>query len=43
MWRGKLDRPMPRIKGYTKSLEMLVYSLALVFWQREEKLNIYRC
>ena len=31
-WRGKLNRLMRRTKGYTKSLEMLVYSLALVCW-----------
>ena len=30
MWRGKLNRLMRRTKGYTKSVAMLVYSLALV-------------
>ena len=30
VWRGKLNRLMRRTKGYTKSVEMLVYSLALV-------------
>ncbi len=33
VWRGKLRRLMRRTKGYTKSIEMLVYSLALVCWQ----------
>ena len=28
--RSKRNRPMRRTKGYTKSVEMLVYSLALV-------------
>ena len=31
-WRGKLNRLMRRAKGYTKSVEMLVYSLPLVCW-----------
>ena len=42
VWRGKLNRLMRRTKGYTKSVEMLVYSLALVCRRQEEKLNIYR-
>ena len=33
VWRGKLRRLVRRTKGYTKSIEMLVYSLALVCWQ----------
>ena len=37
--RSKLNRLIRRTKGYTKSLEMLVYSLALVFWQRWVKSN----
>ena len=40
VWRGKLNRLMRRTKGYTKSVEMLVYSLALVCWQQWEKSNI---
>ena len=39
-WRTKLNRLMRWTKGYTKSLEMLVYSLALVCWQQQVKLNI---
>ena len=35
-----MNRLMRRTKGYTKSLEMLVYSLALVCWQQWEKSNI---
>ena len=35
--RGKLNRLMRRTKGYTKSVEMLVYSLVLVCWQQWEK------
>ena len=34
VWRGKLNRLMRRTKGYTKSIEMLVYSLALVCWRQ---------
>ena len=41
VWRGKLNRLMRRTKGYTKSVEMLVYSLALVCWQQRAKLNIH--
>ena len=33
-WRGKLNWLMRRTKGYTKSLEMLTYSLALVCWRQ---------
>ena len=33
VWRGRLNRLMRRTKGYTKSIEMLVYSLALVYWR----------
>ena len=40
VWRGQLRRLMRRTKGYTKSIEMLVYSLALVCWQRWAKFNI---
>lgn len=40
VWRGKLNRLTRRTKGYTKSVEMLVYSLALVCWQQQAKLNI---
>lgn len=38
VWRGKLNRLMRRTKGYTKSVEMLVYSLALVCWRQGENL-----
>ena len=40
VWRGKLNRLMRRTKGYTKSVAMLAYSLALVCWQQWEKSNI---
>ena len=40
VWRGKLNRLMRRTKGYTKSVAMLVYSLALVCWRQWEKSNI---
>ena len=40
VWRGKLNRLMRRTKGYTTSIAMLVYSLALVCWQQWEKSNI---
>ena len=40
VWRGKLNRLVRRTKGYTKSIAMLVYSLALVCWQQWEKSNI---
>ena len=40
VWRGKLNRLMRRTKGYTKSIAMLVYSLALVCWQQWKKSNI---
>ena len=36
VWRGKLHRLMRRTKGYTKSVAMLVYSLALVCWRQWE-------
>ena len=38
--RSKLNRLMRRTKGYTKSVEMLVYSLALVCGRQEAKPNI---
>ena len=47
VWRGKLNRLMRRpalvrmTKGYTKSVEMLVYSLALVCWRQWSKSNIH--
>ena len=34
VWRGKLNRLIRRTKGYTKSVEMLVYSLALLCWRQ---------
>ena len=40
VWRGKLNRLMRRTKGYTKSVRMLVYSLALVCWRQRQKSNI---
>ena len=40
VWRGKLNRLMRRTKGYTKSIAMLIYSLALVCWQQWGKSNI---
>ncbi len=40
VWRSKLNRLMRRTKGYTKSVEMLVYSLALVCWRQWLKSNI---
>ena len=40
VWRGKLNRLMRRTKGYTKSVEMLVYSLALVCWHGRPKFII---
>ena len=40
VWRGKLDRLVRRTKGYAKSVDMLVYSLALVCWQ-QANLNIH--
>ena len=39
VWRGKLNRLMRRTKGYTKRVEMLVYSLALVCWRQWLKSN----
>ncbi len=36
---GKLNRLVRRTKGYTKSVAMLVYSLALVCWNRWAKSN----
>ena len=38
--RSKLNLLMRRTKGYTKSVKMLVYSLALVCGWREAKSNI---
>ena len=43
VWRSKLNRLVRRTKGYTKSIEMLVYSLALVCWGRWVKLNPRAC
>ena len=40
VWRSKLDRLMRRTKGCAKSLEMLVYSPALVCWRQWVKSNI---
>lgn len=40
VWRSKLNRLVRRTKGYTKSVEMLVYSLALVCWRQWAKPNI---
>ena len=37
--RGKLNRLVRRTKGYTNSVAMLVYSLALVSWHRWVKFN----
>ena len=34
VWRSKLNRLVRRTKGYTKSVEMLVYSLALLCWRQ---------
>ncbi len=39
VWRGKLNRLARRTKGYTKKVEMLVYSLALVCWRQWRKSN----
>ena len=39
-WRSKLDRLIRRTKGCAKSLEMLVYSPALVCWRQWVKSNI---
>ena len=39
VWRGQLDRLVRRTKGYTKSVAMLVYSLALVCRYRWLKSN----
>lgn len=39
VWRSKLNRLVRRTKGYTKSVEMLVYSLALVCWRQWLKSN----
>ncbi len=41
VWRGKLNRLMRQTKGYTKSIEMLVYSLALVCWRQLLKPNTH--
>ena len=43
VWRSKLNRLVRRTKGYTKSVEMLVYSLALVCWRQWLKSNITAC
>ena len=40
VWRDKLNRLMRRTKGYTNSLEMLVYSLPWVCWHWHRKSNI---
>ena len=40
VWRSKLNRLVRRTKGYTKSVEMLVYSLALVCHSQWLKSNI---
>ena len=39
-WRSKLNRLVRRTKGYSKSIEMLIYSLALLCWRRWVKSNI---
>ena len=39
MWRSKLNRLVRRTKGYTKSIEMPVYSLALVCRRQWVKSN----
>ena len=39
VWRTKLNRLASRTKGYTRSLDILVYSLALIRWQQRAKLN----
>ena len=41
VWRGKLNRLVRRTKGYSKSVAMLEYSLALVCWRPVVKLNSY--
>ncbi len=38
--RGKLNRLVRETKGYSKRVEMLDYSLALVFWKRWLKYHI---
>ena len=43
VWLGKLNRLMRRTKGYTRGVEMLAYSLALVCWRQEEKPNTCLC
>ena len=51
VWRGKLNRLMRRTKepapglnrGYTKYVEMLVYSLALLCWRQRLKSNTSLC
>ncbi len=40
VWRGRLNRLMRRTKGYTKSVAMLAYSLALVCWRGHCKVNL---
>ena len=42
-WRGKLNRLARRTKGYTKKVEMLVCSPALVCWRQWRKPNILLC
>ena len=37
--RGNLNRLVRRTKGYTKSVVMLVYSPALVCWNRRGKVD----
>ena len=43
VWRGKLNRLMRMTKGYTKSVDMLEYSLALVCWHGRPKFTITPC
>ena len=40
VWRSKLNRLARRTKGYTKSVETLAYSLALVCWRQWLTSNI---
>ena len=40
VWRGNVNRMMRRTKGYTKSVEMLVYFPALVCWHGRPKFII---
>lgn len=41
VWRGKPYRLTRRTKGHAKSIDMLVYSLALTCWRQGAKLNIF--